>query len=46
MKEECHARFATILQIIYQIENLTYVNNRITIILNLANKACLHFIFI
>jgi hypothetical protein len=38
MKEEYHARFATILQIIYQQERLIYFNNRIAIILNLANK--------
>jgi hypothetical protein len=38
MTEEYHARFVTILQIIYQREKLTYFSNRIAIILNLANK--------
>ncbi len=38
MKEEFHARFATILQIIYLHERLTYFNNRIAITFNLANK--------
>ncbi len=38
MKEKYHARFATILQIIYQCEKLTYFSNHIAIIFNLANK--------
>jgi hypothetical protein len=38
MKEEYQAKFATILQIIYHRERLTYFTNHITIILNLANK--------
>jgi len=38
MKEEYHATFAAILQIIYQWEGLIYFNNYIAIILNLANK--------
>jgi hypothetical protein len=38
MKEEYHAKFATILQIIYQCERLAYFSNRIAITLNLANK--------
>ncbi len=38
MKEEYHARFATILQIIYQCESLTYFCNHIAITLNFANK--------
>jgi hypothetical protein len=37
MKEKCHAKFATILQIIYQRERLTYFSNHIAIALNLAN---------
>jgi hypothetical protein len=36
--EEYHAKFIAILQIIYQQERLAYFNNRIAIILNLANK--------
>ncbi len=31
MKEEFHARFATILQILYQKEKLVYFNNQIVI---------------
>jgi hypothetical protein len=38
MKEKYHAKFITILQIIYQWEMLAYFNNFITIILKLANK--------
>jgi hypothetical protein len=38
MKEECHARFVAILQIIYQQERLAYFSNRFAIALNLANK--------
>jgi hypothetical protein len=38
MKEEYHARFVVILQIIYQRERLTYFSNHIAIIFNLANK--------
>jgi hypothetical protein len=38
MKEEYHARFATILQINYQQERLAYFNNHIAITLNSANK--------
>jgi hypothetical protein len=38
MKEEYHAKLATILQIIYQHERLAYFNNHIAITLNLANK--------
>jgi hypothetical protein len=38
MKEKYHAKFATILQIIYQGGRLEYFNNRIAITLNLANK--------
>jgi hypothetical protein len=38
MKEEYHARFVAILQIIYQRERLAYFINRIAITLNLANK--------
>jgi hypothetical protein len=38
MKEEYHAMFVTILQIIYQQERLTYFNNRITKTLNLVDK--------
>jgi hypothetical protein len=38
MKEEYHARFATILQIIYQQERLAIFSNHIAITLNLANK--------
>jgi ABC-type dipeptide/oligopeptide/nickel transport system ATPase subunit len=38
MKEEYHAKFATILQIIHQRKMLAYFSNRITITLNLTNK--------
>jgi len=38
MNEEYHAKFATILQIIYQWERLVYLNNPIAITFNLANK--------
>jgi hypothetical protein len=38
MKEEFHARFATILQILYQKKMLTYFNNQIVITFDLANK--------
>jgi hypothetical protein len=38
MKEEYHAKFTTILQIIYQQERLVYFSNHIDITLNLANK--------
>jgi len=38
MKEEYHARFATILQIVYQRKRLTYFSNRIATTFNLANK--------
>jgi hypothetical protein len=38
MKEQYHAKFATILQIIYQRERLTYFSNCIPITLNLENK--------
>jgi hypothetical protein len=38
MKKNHHARFAAILQIIYQQERLAYFNNHIAITLNLANK--------
>jgi hypothetical protein len=38
MKEEYHAKFVAILQIIYQWERLAYFSNHITIILSLANK--------
>jgi hypothetical protein len=38
MNEEYHAKFATIMQIIYQWERLVYFNDRITITLNLVNK--------
>jgi hypothetical protein len=37
MKEEFHARFIIILQILYQRERLAYFSNRISIIFNLAN---------
>jgi hypothetical protein len=36
MKKEFHAKFATILQILYQKEWLTYFNNRIVISFDLA----------
>ncbi len=38
MKEEFHARFATILQIIYQRKRLVYFNNQIVITIDLANR--------
>jgi hypothetical protein len=38
MKEEFHARFAAILQIIYQREKLAYFNNSIAITFDLVNK--------
>jgi hypothetical protein len=38
MKEEFHARFAAILQILYYKEWLTYFSNQIAIIFYLANK--------
>jgi hypothetical protein len=38
MKEEFHAKFATILQIFYQRERLAYFSNRIDITFNLANR--------
>ncbi len=38
MKKEFHARFATILQILYQRERLAYFNNHIAIVFDLANK--------
>jgi hypothetical protein len=38
MKEKYHAKFATILQIIYQWERLAYFSGCIAITLNLANK--------
>jgi hypothetical protein len=38
MKEVYHAKFVTILQIIYQQERLAYFNNHIAITWNLANK--------
>jgi hypothetical protein len=38
MKEEFHARFATILQIIYQQEKLAYFSNKIVLIFYLANR--------
>jgi hypothetical protein len=38
MKEEYHAKFTTILQIIYQQERFAYFNNDIAIIFNLAKK--------
>jgi hypothetical protein len=37
-EEEYHARFATILKIIYQWKRFTYFSNCIAIPLNLANK--------
>jgi hypothetical protein len=37
MKEEFHARFATILQILYKRERLAYFNNLIAITFDLAN---------
>jgi hypothetical protein len=38
MKEEFHARFVAILQIIYQRERLAYFNNWIAITFDLVNK--------
>jgi hypothetical protein len=38
MKEEFHARYVTILQILYQREWLTYFSNRITITFDLTNR--------
>jgi hypothetical protein len=38
MKEEFHARFVVILQILYQRERLIYFNNQIAITFDLANK--------
>jgi len=38
MKEEYHARFVAILQIIYQWERLTYFGNLFAITLNLAKQ--------
>jgi hypothetical protein len=38
MKEEYHAKFMTILQIIYKQKRLTYFSNWIAIIVNLTNK--------
>jgi hypothetical protein len=38
MKEEFHAIFIAILQIIYEREGLTYLNNQIVITFDLANK--------
>jgi hypothetical protein len=38
MKEEFHARFAAILQILYQREKLAYFNNQIAITFDLANR--------
>jgi len=38
MKEEYHARFVTILQIIYKQERLAYFSNLFAIILNLEKK--------
>jgi len=38
MKEEFHARFAIILQILYQREKLAYFSNWITITFDLTNK--------
>jgi hypothetical protein len=38
MKEEYHAKFATILQIVYQRKRLAYFSNCIAIIFNLANE--------
>jgi len=38
MKEEYHARFVAILQIIYQWERLTYFGNPFAITLNLAKQ--------
>jgi hypothetical protein len=38
MKEEFHAKFAAILQILYQKEQLAYFNNKIAKTFDLANK--------
>jgi hypothetical protein len=38
MKEEFHARFATILQILNKRERLSYFNNQIAITFDLTNK--------
>jgi hypothetical protein len=38
MKEEFHARFATILQILYKKEWLFYFSNQIAITFDLVNK--------
>jgi hypothetical protein len=38
MKEEYHAKFATILQTIYQRQRLAYFSNRIAKTFNLANQ--------
>jgi hypothetical protein len=38
MKEEFHARFAIILQILYQREKLAYFSNWIAITFDLTNK--------
>jgi hypothetical protein len=38
MNEEYHAKFAPIMQIIYQWERLVYFNNCIAITSNLVNK--------
>jgi hypothetical protein len=39
MKEEFHAKFATILYIIYQWKKLVYFNNKIAISFNLENQS-------
>jgi hypothetical protein len=38
MKEEFHVRFTAILQILYQRKRLTFFNDQITIIFELANR--------
>ncbi len=38
MKEEFHARFAAILQILFQRKKLVYFNNRISITFDLINR--------
>jgi hypothetical protein len=38
MKEEFHARFVVILQILYQKERLAYFSNQIAITFDLANR--------
>jgi hypothetical protein len=38
MKEEFHARFVAILQIIYQWKQLAYFSNKIAITFDLANR--------